>query len=56
MTVRSPEAPEVSPDSREPYEAPRIDEVVEFESTALASCAKTEGFQCQVQPPGLMSS
>jgi hypothetical protein len=54
MEKLDPPGPEA--DERERYEPPCIEDVAEFETTALAACAKlTPSFLCN-QPPGLMSS
>ena len=42
-------------DVRLPYEPPRIEEELEFETAALAGCALTSGFSCE-QGPGLKLS
>jgi hypothetical protein len=43
---------EALPETREPYVAPEIEEALDFETTALASCSKepTSG-ACRANPP-----
>ncbi|MBI5480609.1 MAG: hypothetical protein HY906_17255 [Deltaproteobacteria bacterium] len=46
------ETGEAKPDERQPYEPPRIEEVLEFETTALAACSKQAGVSlCDLNPP-----